>query len=153
MNGSFQYAYDTQLNGFAWIMQPENSPLLRNFNIWMTGTHATHWLDWFPVEEEVIKGLKQDEKAVTMVDVGGSLGHELLELKKRYSEIPGRLILQDLLETIMRPKCLSPSCMTSSLHNPLRVSVFSYYLVTHSVLPSNILIYRRSCILPSSGLA
>jgi hypothetical protein len=81
-------------------MQPENSTLLRNFNIWMSGTHATHWLDWFPVEEEMIKGLKQDEKAVTMVDVGGSLGHELLELKKRYPELSGRLILQDLLETI-----------------------------------------------------
>jgi len=96
MNGSFQYAYDTQLNG------PENSTLLRNFNIWMTGTHATHW---FPVEEEVTKGLKEDEKAVTMVDVGGSLGHELLELKKSYSEMPGRLILQDLLEAIKDVAC------------------------------------------------
>jgi len=100
MNGPFQYAYDTQLNGFAWIMQPENSTLLHNFNTWMAGTHAAHWLDWFPVKEEVIKGLEQDEKAVTMVDVGGSLGHELLELKKRYPELPGRLVLQDLPETI-----------------------------------------------------
>ncbi len=66
----------------------------------MAGTHAAHWLDWFPVKEEVIKGLEQDEKAVTMVDVGGSLGHELLELKKRYPELPGRLVLQDLPETI-----------------------------------------------------
>ena len=100
MNGPFQYAFDTKLNGFAWIMQPENSTLLNNFNTWMGGIHVAHWLDWFPLQEEVIKDLDSDENAVTMIDVGGGLGHELLELKKKYPEIPGRLILQDLSETI-----------------------------------------------------
>ena len=48
----------------------------------------------------MIEGLDRDEKAVTVVDVGGSLGHELLEIKKKYPEVPGRLVLEDLPETI-----------------------------------------------------
>ena len=90
------------MHGFAWIMQPENAALFKNFNTWLGGSHEgrLHWLEWFPVEEEVVRGLERDEKAVTMVDVGGGLGQELLGLKKKYPELPGRLVLQDLAETI-----------------------------------------------------
>ena len=99
-NGPFQYAYDTKLNGFAWVMQPENAELFTQFNTFMSGSHEAHWLDWFPVKERMIDGLDRDANAVTMVDVGGNLGHELLDLKKRYPDLSGRLVLQDLPQTI-----------------------------------------------------
>ncbi len=76
-------------------MRPENSYFLNNFNTWLVGSHGgiPNCLDWFPVDEEVAKGLDSDDKAVTMIDVGGGMGHELLALKKEYPELPGRLVL------------------------------------------------------------
>ncbi len=102
LNGPFQYAYDTQLHGFTRIMRPENSYFLNNFNTWLVGSHEgiPNCLDWFPVDEQVAKGLDSDDKAVTMIDVGGGMGHELLALKKEYPELPGRLVLQDQAENI-----------------------------------------------------
>ena len=102
VNGPFQFAYDTQLHGFTWIMQPENSYYLNNFNTWLVASHKgiPNWLDWYPVQEQLINGLDRSEKAVTMVDVGGGLGHELLELKKKYPDLAGRLVLQDQPENI-----------------------------------------------------
>ena len=35
-----------------------------------------------------------------LVDVGGGYGHEIQEIKKKYPDLPGRMILQDLPETI-----------------------------------------------------
>lgn len=81
-------------------MQPDNAVLFQNFHTWLAASHEAHWLDWFPLKENVIEGLDRNEQAVTVVDVGGSLGHELLEIKKKYPELPGRLVLEDLPEII-----------------------------------------------------
>ncbi|MCJ1314083.1 hypothetical protein MMC25_007763 [Agyrium rufum] len=102
LNGPLQYTFDTTLHGFAWIMQPENVEVFKNFNTWLAGSHdgRADWLEWFPVKEEIIDGSNQDREAVAVVDVGGSFGHELLRLKKKFPNLPGRLILQDLTGTI-----------------------------------------------------
>ena len=58
------------------------------------------WLDFFPVQEQLIKGFSGDKDAVMLVDVGGAVGSEIHELKKKYHDIPGRLILQDQAGTV-----------------------------------------------------
>ena len=45
-------------------------------------------------------GFSGEDSAVMFVDVGGGYGHEVQEIKKRYPDLPGRMILQDLPETI-----------------------------------------------------
>lgn len=35
-----------------------------------------------------------------LVDVGGGYGHEIQEIRKRYPDLPGRMIVQDLSDTI-----------------------------------------------------
>jgi hypothetical protein len=52
--------------------------------------------DFFPVQERLIKDAKSEEDAVFVVDVGGSIGHDLAEFAKKHSNAPGRLVLQDL---------------------------------------------------------
>ena len=97
-----QYAYKTHLSGYSWIAQPGREKMLENFNIWMAGQREgrADWLDFFPFREELYRGFDYRGDAVLMVDVGGGLGHELLGLRKRYPDLKGRLILQDLPETI-----------------------------------------------------
>ena len=54
------------------------------------------WLSVFPVDKES-EGRKHD---VLFVDVGGNLGHECANLKAKYPNLPGRVVLQDLPHAI-----------------------------------------------------
>lgn len=97
-NGPYQYAYDTELNFFAYLQA--NNPLGIQFNNHMGGYRQGRpgWMDkhFFPVDERLIKGARTDADAALLVDVGGSVGHDLLEFRQKHATAPGRLILQDL---------------------------------------------------------
>lgn len=43
---------------------------------------------------------QKDDGAVLLVDVGGARGHEIEAIKKRYPNLPGRFLIQDLPNTI-----------------------------------------------------
>lgn len=58
------------------------------------------WCEIFPITDQFSASLRSDPRDVLLVDVGGSYGHNLLRFKDRYPSLPGRLILQDLPETI-----------------------------------------------------
>ncbi|KAF2464000.1 S-adenosyl-L-methionine-dependent methyltransferase [Lindgomyces ingoldianus] len=98
--------FNKQFNGeayFDWLgKQPE---LLHSFHQFMTTQRVGHpqWLDFYPIEQELVPGFDaSDPDAVFLVDVGGSVGHEIQAVKKRYPNIPGRLIVEDLKATIDR---------------------------------------------------
>ncbi|KAF2870881.1 O-methyltransferase-domain-containing protein [Massariosphaeria phaeospora] len=58
-------------------------------------------LDFYPFEEQVVHGFDdQDPSSVLVVDIGGSMGQEILEIKQHYIALPGRMIVQDLPSTI-----------------------------------------------------
>ncbi|KJZ72183.1 hypothetical protein HIM_08448 [Hirsutella minnesotensis 3608] len=96
--GPFQYAYNTELNFFAYLHA--NPPYAEQFNYHMSGRHLGHpsWLDpgFYPVTENLVNGFDCSDGAAMIVDIGGSTGHDLLELHRKYPNIPGRLVLQDL---------------------------------------------------------
>lgn len=52
--------------------------------------------DFFPVRERLVKGAKPEDDSVFIVDIGGSVGHDLAEFRRKHPETPGRLVLQDL---------------------------------------------------------
>lgn len=56
------------------------------------------WMDadFFPVRERLVKGAKSEVDAAFIVDIGGSVGHDLAEFARKHPDTPGRLILQDL---------------------------------------------------------
>lgn len=57
------------------------------------------WMDagFYPVSQ-LAQGLKHED--VLLVDVGGSVGHDLSEFQRKWSDMPGRLVLQDLPDVI-----------------------------------------------------
>lgn len=55
------------------------------------------WFDYFPVEEKL---RVQESTDVLLVDIGGCHGVELSAFQKRFPNIPGRLVLQDLPHVI-----------------------------------------------------
>ena len=55
---------------------------------------------FYPVRDRVEQGMTQNANEVAIVDVGGGMGHDLAELRKKQPTVPGRFILQDLPQVI-----------------------------------------------------
>ena len=102
--GPLQATYHTELSGFEYVMQPQNASVLKDFNLFMKGRREasgiSSWLDFYPFRDRIISGSEESSQAVLMVDVGGGLGHGLQELRAKFPDLSGRLILQDLPKTI-----------------------------------------------------
>lgn len=47
------------------------------------------WLDFFPAEDQLVKGLREDDDAVLLVDVGGGMGQDLEEVRRRLPNVKG----------------------------------------------------------------
>ena len=62
------------------------------------------WLDFFPAEDQLAKGLREDDDAVLLVDVGGGMGQDLEEFRRRLPNVKGELVLQDQEEPVERAK-------------------------------------------------
>lgn len=103
-DGPLQHAWDTKLSGFDYLMEPQHADTANDLNLFMKGRRegCASWLDFYPFAEEILAGSKCEENSVTVVDVGGGLGHGLLEICKRIPEIHGRLILQDFPKTVQQ---------------------------------------------------
>ncbi|EPS39609.1 hypothetical protein H072_6706 [Dactylellina haptotyla CBS 200.50] len=96
---AFKLDFKTDLHYFDWITRPENKFQLEAFHNHMKfKTLGEKWYQTVPLEEILRKGTDQNE--VLLVDVGGGSGHDLIGFHKHNPGIPGRLILQDLPETI-----------------------------------------------------
>ena len=75
----------------------EHPAAIASVSAWMG--HQRHdmpsWLDTFAFERDLGRGSGPD--TVLFVDIGGSLGHQCADLRKRLSpDTRGRIVLQDL---------------------------------------------------------
>ena len=60
-----------------------------------------NFTDFFLADRQLADGFHQSgEDAVMFVDVGGGRGHETLELRNKFPNLPGRMIVQDRPEII-----------------------------------------------------
>ncbi len=97
-SSAFQSAHKTDQHPFVWIVT--HPPNFNYFVQWMTAQREGQpiWLDVFPFEEKL--GHQVSPETILFVDVGGWVGHQCLALKTRFPDIPGRVILQDLPQTL-----------------------------------------------------
>lgn len=98
---AFQQGHHTEDSIFQQLSKdPEE---LDNFNQWMTGQRdgRANWLDFFPLDEVLLDGLQSaGDAGVAFVDVGGANGHEIGMIKKKFQDLPGKFVVQDLPESI-----------------------------------------------------
>lgn len=92
------YAHNVTL--FQWLK--ENPQERTYFDNYMAGRRKdiVRWYHVYPVKEQLAARLRQEEDAVLLVDVGGSQGHDLAAFKDLFADLPGKLVLEDLPETI-----------------------------------------------------
>ncbi|KAL4745383.1 hypothetical protein BDW72DRAFT_198702 [Aspergillus terricola var. indicus] len=104
-HAAFQDGYRTDKHFFEFLK--EHPTYGTEFNNHMTAYHQGRpsWMDegFYPVSS-LMEGLNINADDVLLVDVGGNVGHDLSEFRRKWPSIPGRLILQDLPEVIEQAK-------------------------------------------------
>lgn len=92
-NTPHQVAHNSTLPPFLWFM--EHPQAAAHFNDYMAHRRKDQAICWdvYPVEQ-ACKGL--DPQRTVLVDIGGNLGHQCAEFKKKFPNVPGRVVLQDL---------------------------------------------------------
>ena len=96
-NTPLQKAWNTTEPAFIWVQtKPEN---FAHFNRWMAAQRhgMPTWLDVYPVEE---MARRRGPKEPLFVDMGGGLGHQCIALRERFPRLKGRVILQDIPQTL-----------------------------------------------------
>ncbi|CAD6578694.1 MAG: hypothetical protein ASARMPRED_008804 [Alectoria sarmentosa] len=118
MNAAFHKAHNTTLHFMNFLATRPD--FQRSFHVYMSGLDQgqTDWLDFFPVEEEIGKGARQDPESIIFVDIRGGMGRECLALKKRYPRLPGRFINQDLPQFLSDQTLDGVESMAYNLFNP-----------------------------------
>lgn len=102
--GPFQFGHDTDLAVWQW--RSKRPKLEQAFNNHMAGYHQGRpsWMDdgFYPVNDRLVQGIKSGEAEVAVVDIGGNVGYDLQELKRKHPNLPGRLVLQDRPDVIAK---------------------------------------------------
>lgn len=123
-----QKAFNTNLPAFIWF--PDQPKLFENFQRFMTVQRdgAVSWLSVFP-----FKNLLGDfQGKVVLVDIGGGFGHQCIALKESFPELAGKLVLQDLPQTLQHVPSIAgvevvehnffePQISKGILHNHLKI--------------------------------
>ncbi|RDW64441.1 uncharacterized protein DSM5745_09852 [Aspergillus mulundensis] len=104
-HSAFQDGYRTDKHFFEFLK--DHPTYGEEFNNHMTAYHQGRpsWMDegFYPVPS-LTEGLNLGPEDVLLVDVGGNVGHDLTEFRRKWPNIPGRLILQDLPAVIAQAK-------------------------------------------------
>ena len=88
------YKTSEEFNAFLARHSEYSTPFQRYMTSFDEGRDT--WMDYFPVQKKLGDGANEDKDAIMFVDIGGGMGHVAAALHKRFPNLPGRFILQDL---------------------------------------------------------
>lgn len=97
MNTIFQDAWQESRHVFMWLAERPNQLAYFNDYMALRRKREQSWISVYPVKE---KTADWDPERPVFVDVGGSIGHQCAHLKETYPDIPGKVILQDLPNSV-----------------------------------------------------
>ena len=102
-----------------WQVLNERPEDLRDFMTFMSTQREGRpsWLDFYPVESQLMEGFSGGLDPVFFVDIGGAGGHECHALKVKYPDLPGRVVLQDLAGSIEEVKGKEAAGIEAMVHD------------------------------------
>ncbi|KAL4804193.1 S-adenosyl-L-methionine-dependent methyltransferase [Aspergillus unguis] len=134
---AFSLGYNSELNFFQHVQKEPITATRFNNHMGVYAQGRARWMDpgFYPVQEQLIDGTDIGKDDVLLVDVGGSFGHDLLDFHRKWPDVPGRLILQDLEQVVTSVKGLHPEIEVTGhdffTEQPIK-GARAYYM--HSVL-------------------
>jgi hypothetical protein len=127
----FQFAYNTKQHYFDWLQtQPEAQSAFNSVMTFSQQLRGKNWFEIYPVAEK----LNSSSDRVLLVDIGGGVGHDVIAFKKRFPDMVGELVVQDLPQVIESIDGALPDGIIAIGHNmfepqPIR-GAKAYYLRT-----------------------
>lgn len=108
---AFQLGYGTNMGFFEHVQQEPITAKQFNEHMSVYAQGRDRWMDagFYPVQERLVQGAGIQKEGVLLVDMGGSFGHDLEDFRRKWPDVPGRLVLQDLPEVVCSAKGLDPS--------------------------------------------
>ncbi|CAH0057914.1 unnamed protein product [Clonostachys solani] len=133
---ALMYAFNMDKDMFSWQQSLGYGP---HFNNHMGGYRQGRppWMGagFYPVKENLINDADTSPEAPFIVDIGGSIGHDLVSFKQHHPDHPGKLVLEDLPVVIGQITDLDPEIerVSYDFHNEQpKKGARAYYM--HSVL-------------------
>ena len=98
--GPWQYATNSEESLWDWIAKSEER--LDITHSFMEGDRGSRppWVEWFPVEEQLISTFTGSHEDVFLVDVAGGRGHDIRTFREKFPQARGRFVLEDLEHVI-----------------------------------------------------
>lgn len=98
---AFQKGFNTELTAFEWMAR--NPKQLAALQTVMTALQSDRWLAGFDLLDQAARAFPAGQPGkVFLVDVGGGHGHQAVQLRERYPDLSGHLVLQDLSQIVDR---------------------------------------------------
>ncbi|KAJ5089581.1 hypothetical protein N7532_008265 [Penicillium argentinense] len=107
MDCGFQLGYDTPDHFFGFL---KTHPVAaKQFDNHMSAYHQGRpsWMDVGFYDVPRLVKMDVGDKDALLVDVGGSVGHDLSEFRRKWPDASGRLVLQDLPEVLEQARSMS----------------------------------------------
>ncbi|RAH86208.1 S-adenosyl-L-methionine-dependent methyltransferase [Aspergillus japonicus CBS 114.51] len=94
--GPIQYTYHTQMNSFEWLANHKAAHA--RFHAYVEGVREgqSDWVDWFPVQTRILDGYASKPSDPLIVDIAAGSGRDMLAFKRKFPDVAGRIIIQDL---------------------------------------------------------
>ena len=96
----FQWTFNTQKSYFEWTHSSIERSTDLNTSMKAMRSTRSHWTEWYPVQTKLLADATTGPQDVLIVDVGGGKGHDLESFLRHFPAAKGRLILQDLPQTL-----------------------------------------------------
>lgn len=140
---AFQLGYKTDMGFFGHLQQEPITARRFNNHMGVYAQGRARWMDpgFYPVQEQLIEGTTLGKEDVLLVDVGGSFGHDLLDFRRKWPSVPGRLVLQDLPEVVSSVKDLLHPSIDVTAHD-----FFTQQPVKGMFLSCLVIAVPRKCI-------
>lgn len=125
----FQIALKTDLAPFDWMRQhPEQ---MKSLGQAMAIERGRQWTDTYPVPEKV-GSFTPDPDSALLVDVGGGFGQQAVDFQTKFPNLPGRIIVQDIPETLSRaPAVDGIEFVVQDFFQPQEIKGAKFYYLRH----------------------
>lgn len=106
-DGPFQYATGSKRHYFDFLAtQPHYQQAFNTVMKMPERRRGQDWFDFFPVEEKL--SVRQGSDSL-LVDIGGNQGRDITEFNKRFPDLRGKLVLEDLPAVVCSGSNLPPN--------------------------------------------
>ncbi|EXU99898.1 O-methyltransferase [Metarhizium robertsii] len=151
-DGLVQFAFQTKMTTFELLSSMPD--ILRDFNLFMGNTMGSrsYWVDWYPVQDRLLTGLRG--QSAVLVDVGAGKGHDLMAFHEKYAG-HGRLVLQDSAAVTDHVKNLSDEIEIMAhdffTEQPVRGTVTILGKLRGAMLPGYSKLLIHDMVIPERG--